>query len=208
MQQGAGSRSTPVGPILAIVGGALLAIASFLPWATVSGGGTEVSATGMDGSDGVVTLVAGLAALACGVIAMKAGRRALAVITIVAGLAGAGLGLYDALTAKDTVLDAAAEEVATSSGATFEEIRTFLDAAIDSGELGISISIGLYLVIGGGVLALVGGVMQMSGASSGEPAMPEGFATSSAASPPATPMQTDMPSPAAPAPPSPDAPAP
>ena len=71
MQQSAASRSMPIGPVLAIVGGALLAIGSFLTWATVSGAGTEVSAKGMDGSDGVVTLVAGLVALACGVIAMR-----------------------------------------------------------------------------------------------------------------------------------------
>lgn len=212
MQQSAGSRSTPIGPILAIVGGALLAIGSFLSWATVSGTGTEVSATGMDGSDGVITLVAGLAALACGVIAMKAGRRALAVIAIVAGLIGAGVGLYDALTAKDSVLDSASEEVATQVGATTEEVRAFLDDAIDAGQLSISIGIGLYIVIGGGVIALVGGVLQMGGkgasASVGAPATPAGFATSSAAAPPpAAPMQSDMTPPAAPAPPPPpDAP--
>lgn len=212
MQQSAGSRSTPIGPILAIVGGALLAIGSFLSWATVSGTGTDVSATGMDGSDGVITLVAGLAALACGVIAMKAGRRALAVIAIVAGLIGAGVGLYDALTAKDSVLDSASEEVATQVGATKEEVRAFLDDAIDAGQLSISIGIGLYIVIGGGVIALVGGVLQMGGkgasVSVGAPATPAGFATSSAAAPPpAAPMQSDMTPPAAPAPPPPpDAP--
>ncbi len=188
MEQGTASRSMPIGAILAIVGGALLAVGSFLSWATVSGAGTEVSASGMDGSDGIVTLVAGIIALACGLLAMKAGRRILAIVTILAGLAGAGLGIYDALTAKDSVLDAAAEQVATQVGATVDEVRALLDDAIDAGELSISISLGLYVVIGGGVLALVGGVMMLGtkGASTSAPAVPAGFAAATAAtSPPA-----------------------
>jgi len=209
MQQSAGRRSTPIGPILAIVGGALLAIGSFLTWATVSGAGTEVSAKGVDGSDGYYTLVAGLVALACGLVSMKAGRRALAVVAIVAGLLGAGVGLYDALTAKDRVLDSAAEQAATQLGATPEEVRTFLDEAIDAGQLSISITIGLYVVIGGGVIAIVGGVMQMGGkgATASAPSMPGGFAATSAAPPAAAPMPSEMaPPPAAPPAPPPAAP--
>jgi hypothetical protein len=210
--QESGSRSTPIGAILAIVGGALLAIGSFLTWATVSGAGTEVSAKGVDGSDGYVTLVAGLVALVCGLAAMKAGRRVLAVLTILAGIVGAGLGIYDALTAKDSVLDAAAEEVAIQVGATPEDVRALLDQAIDAGQLGISISLGLYIVIGGGALALVGGVMLLGarGAGAGEPAMPAGFAAAGAAQPAASPpvagSMTDEPPPAAPTPPPPAAP--
>jgi hypothetical protein len=185
MEQGTAGRSMPIGPILAIVGGALLAIGSFLSWATVSGAGTEVSATGMDGSDGVVTLVAGILALACGLLAMRAGRRILAIIAILAGLAGAGLGIYDAVTAKDSVLDAAAEQVASQVGATVDEVRALLDDAIDAGQLSISISIGLYVVIGGGLLALVGGFLMLgsTGARSAAPAAPSGFAAAEASAP-------------------------
>jgi hypothetical protein len=186
MEQGTAGRSMPIGAILAIVGGALLAIGSFLSWATVSGAGTEVSASGMDGSDGVVTLVAGILALVCGLLAMRAGRRILAIVTILAGLAGAGLGIYDAVTAKDSVLDAAAEQVATQVGATVEEVRALLDDAIDAGQLSISISVGLYIVIGGGLLALVGGFLMLGtkGAGKAAPAEPAGFAV--AATPPAS----------------------
>ena len=199
MQQSV-SRTTPIGAILAIVGGALLAIGSFLSWATVSGAGTEVSAKGVDGTDGYVTLVAGLVALATGLAAMKAGRRALAIVAIVAGIVGAGLGVYDATTAKDSVLDAAADQVAAQVGATPAEVRDLLDAAIDAGQLGISISFGLYIVIAGGVLAIAGGALQMGakGPSAGAPAMPAGFA-STLAPPPAAPMMVEtMPTPAAP----------
>jgi hypothetical protein len=201
MEQGTAGRSMPVGAILAIVGGALLAIGSFLSWATVSGAGTEVSASGMDGSDGVVTLVAGILALACGLLAMRAGRRVLAIVAILAGLAGAGLGIYDAVTAKDSVLDAAADQVATQVGATPDEVRALLDDAIDAGQLSISISVGLYVVIGGGLLALVGGFLMLGsrGTTSAAPAEPAGFAT--VASPSPTPSSPPVATSSDPAPP-------
>jgi hypothetical protein len=157
------STTRPIGAILAIVGGALLAVGSFLSWASVSGGGTSVSAKGIDGSDGYITLIAGLVALGAGAAMMRQTRRALAVLVLLAGLVGGAVGLYDALTAKDSVLDSAAEELAPTLGASVDQVRALLDQAIDSGELSISISIGLYIVIAGGLVALVGGVMSMRG---------------------------------------------
>ena len=56
----------PLAGILGIVGGALMAVGSFLAWAEVSGGGTSVTAKGVDGSDGYITLVAGLVAVVLG----------------------------------------------------------------------------------------------------------------------------------------------
>src|SRR5678815_4979915 len=100
---------TPVAGILGVVGGALLALGSFLTWAEVTGGGTSVTAKGVDGSDGYITLVAGLVAVVAGIMMARGTRRVLAVLVILAGIVGGGIGLYDALTAKDSVLDAAAE---------------------------------------------------------------------------------------------------
>lgn len=199
MADTAGSTRAPIGAILAIAGGALLAIGSFLSWAQVSGGGTSVSAKGIDGSDGYITLVAGIIALGAGVAMMKQTKRVLAVLVLLAGLIGGAVGLYDALTAKDSVLDAAAEEIAPGLGASAEEVRTLLDQAIDSGELSISISIGLYIVIGGGILALVGGILSMRGGSQ-EAAAPAA-ATSGvmdAGAPPAMPSTPPAEPPAAP----------
>ena len=81
-------------------------------------------------------------------------------------IVGGGIGLYDALTAKDSVLDAAAEELAPAFGVSAQQVRTVLDQAIDAGQLGVSISIGLYVVIGGGVVALVGGILGLRGSGS------------------------------------------
>ena len=161
---------TPVAGILGIVGGALMALGSFLAWAEVSGGGTSVTAKGVNGSDGYVTLVAGLVALVAGILMAKGTKRVLAVVVILAGIVGGGIGLYDALTAKDSVLDAAAEELAPTFGASAQQVRTVLDQAIEAGQLNISISIGLYVVIGGGIVALAGGILGLRG--SGEPALP------------------------------------
>jgi len=193
MNQTDSATSTPVAGILGLVGGALMALGSFLAWAEVAGGGTSVIAKGVDGSDGYITLVAGLVAVVAGiVIATGTGRVLAAVLVILAGIVGGGIGLYDALTAKDSVLDAAAEELAPSFEASAQEVRTVLDQAIDAGQLSVSIGIGLYVVIGGGVVALAGGILGLRG--SGEPAVPGQGAT------PATPATTIAGSDAPPAP--------
>src|SRR5262245_6983200 len=136
-----GGRVTRTAGVVAIVGGALLAVGSFLPWAEVSGSGASVTAKGLDGSDGFVTLAAGLVAAVTGIVLLRSPRRAVAVVAVVAGLIGGGLALYDAITAKDSVLDAAAEELAPSFGVSSEQVRAALDQAIDAGQLGVSISI-------------------------------------------------------------------
>lgn len=161
---------TPVAGILGVVGGALLAVGSFITWAEVTGGGTSVTAKGVDGSDGYITLVAGGVAVVAGIMMARGIRRVLAVLVILAGIVGGGIGLYDALTAKDSVLDAAAEELAPTFGATAQQVRTVLDQAIDAGQLSVSIGIGLYVVIGGGVVSLVGGIIGLRDA--GESAVP------------------------------------
>ncbi|HKX34597.1 MAG TPA: hypothetical protein VJP03_04620, partial [Actinomycetota bacterium] len=81
-------------------------------------------AKGVDGSDGYITLVAGIVAVVAGVVIARGARRMLAVVMILAGIVGGGIGLYDALTAKDNVLDAAAEELAPTFGASAQQVRT------------------------------------------------------------------------------------
>jgi hypothetical protein len=171
----------PLAGILGIVGGALMAVGSFLAWAEVSGGGTSVTAKGVDGSDGYITLGAGLVAVVLGIVMASGTKRVLAVLVILAGIVGGGIGLYDALTAKDSVLDAAAEELAPSFGASAELVRTALDQAIDAGQLSVTISIGLYVVIAGGIVALVGGILGLRGSSE-----PEVAGQTAAPAPPVT----------------------
>jgi hypothetical protein len=191
----ADSRSTPLGPVLAIAGGALLAIGSFLTWAEVSGGGQSESVSGTEGSDGWITLIAGLLVVGAGVAAFRATRRPLTILIIAMGLVGGGVGLYDALTAKENVIAEVAEQSAAASGASVAEVRAVLDQLIDSGQIGISIGIGLYVVIAGGILAVVGGALQLSGTRSTASTV---FGTESVSSTtaPATPARDDFPPPA------------
>lgn len=172
MQASETNRPTHLGGVLALIGGGLLVVGSFLDWAEVSGTGTSVTASGTEGTDGWITLVAGALALVAGLTLVRgAGKRAVAILAIVAGLVGGGVGLYDALTAKDSVLDSAAEELARGYGGSVEQMRALLDAAIDAGELGVTIAIGLYLVIVGGAIAIIGGGIALRRASAA-PAMP------------------------------------
>jgi hypothetical protein len=193
-------RGAPVGAVIAIVGGALLAVGSFLSWAEVSGGGVSVTAKGIDGSDGYLTLAAGAVVILVGLAGLRMGRRLLGVIAILAGLLGGGFGLYDALTAEDSVLDAAAEEIAPQFGVSADEVRAILDEAIDAGQLDISISIGLIIVIAGGAIAVIGGVLMLGRGSA--PAAPAAAAPSepvpAAAMPPAS-TPASAPEPLAPA---------
>lgn len=194
-------RGAPTAAIVAIVGGALLAVGSFLPWAEVSGSGASVTAKGLDGSDGYITLAAGLVAVVVGLVMLRGTKQAVAVLVILAGLVGGGLAVYDAVTAKDSVLDAAAEDLAPSFGVSADQVRAALDQAIDAGQLGVSISIGLYVVMAGGLVAIVGGVLGLRRTAS-EP-MP---ATQAATDAPPMPTSTPAaPEPGeAPAPPPPD----
>lgn len=196
--------------IAAIVGGVVLAIASFLPWAEVSGQGASVTAKGIDGSDGYLTLGAGIVAVLVGVvIMMRGGKRILAVIAILAGIVGGGIALYDALTAKDSVLDAAAEELAPSFGVPTDQVRAALDQAVDAGQIGVSVSWGLYAAVAGGLVVLVGGVLGLREAAA-EPvaATPEPMTSAApepmtSAPPPDVASETDVAPPPSP-PPGPD----
>jgi hypothetical protein len=57
---------------IAMIGGALLVIGVFLPWATVSMGPFSASASGINAWQGVVDLIMGLALIVGGVLLLKA----------------------------------------------------------------------------------------------------------------------------------------
>jgi hypothetical protein len=158
-------RRAPIGAILAIVGGALLVIGSFLSWAEFSGAGQSEVVSGVDMTDGWVTVVAGLVVVAVGIAATTAPQlRPLAVAAGIVGAFGVGFGLFDALTLTDSALDSVAEETAMATSVSFQELRALLDVLIDSGQIGISMGIGLYVVIAGGVIAVVGAGVQLASA--------------------------------------------
>jgi hypothetical protein len=203
--------------LFAIVGGALAAVGSFLAWASVSAAGQQVTAKGTDGSDGYITLVAGIILIIYGVARLTGNamgtKKAMAVIAIVAGLVGGGVAVYDAATAKERVLDEAASQVASSAGVSETQARTLLDQAVASGQVDISLSFGIFVVIAGAVLGLVGGVMGLGSSGETAPAMPGMSPTGPSTSPAPMPMPgapeppaPQMAPPAAPEPPAPEMP--
>ena len=133
MQQETQTSKPSAGAIVAIVGGVMLAIGSFLTWATVSVDTTALinklaetlgvsaeqlqgvstdsfsqSVSGWDGSDGKITLVVGVIIIIAAIVmfAKPRLREAMGVVVIVAGLVGGGVAAYDASRVKDVANDA------------------------------------------------------------------------------------------------------
>ena len=155
------ARRPTTAAILAAVGGAIAAVGSFLPWAKVSldlsklglPGVPSQSAnvSGTDGGDGWITLAAGVIAIiaAIGFLTAKSrgARRGFGILAILAGLVAAGVGIYDLTQLKSSASDALA-------GSSLAEV---------SDAFKVSMAFGIFLVIGGGVLALLGGILGMRG---------------------------------------------
>ena len=217
------AKASPVPMILGIVGGALLFIGSFLTWATASIDvskfaealgvdpallqsavpDTSYSTSGTGGSDGIITLIAGLVVIVVAVVLfVKADLgKIMGALMVVGGAIGAGIALYDLSTlnsAKDDILGEAA--------------GVLQGAGIDPGVLNdvvkVSAGIGIWVCILGGLIAMVGGIMALMNKASAAPAMTSSTGTSAApatsgfeSSPPAAPP---MSTPAAPQPPAPD----
>ena len=80
----------------------------------------------------------------------------------IGGLVAAGVGVYTAVTIRDQLVDAAATELS----------RVEVERALDSGLLQLTIAIGLYLVIAGGIQGIVAALVALG--SRDEPVAPSG----------------------------------
>ncbi len=164
---------SPAG-ILAIIGGALLVIGSLLPWAKVSIdidqfasvlgvdpaqlAGADVATSqnigGMD-ADGLFTLIAGIVVVVCaGIYLAKRANTTLSVLILLGGLLGAGVALFDILS-KDRQLDDALAEAGPDLQAIGLSADTFKEV------FSVTFSLGIYICVIGGVLALIAGAMAL-----------------------------------------------
>jgi hypothetical protein len=137
---------------MAVAGGLLAVIGSFLSWANASAGQFTVSAKGIDGWEGKATIFGGI-------------------LLLIGGIVAAGVGTYTAVTAKDQVIDGAASEIAKTLGIPLEQARAAVNQAVNSGALKIALDIGLFMVIAGGAIGIVAGLLAMS-TKTPAPAMP------------------------------------
>jgi hypothetical protein len=110
-----------------LIGAILMIIGAIMPWASVMG----IGVSGLEG-DGWFCLIAGVIAGVFAFLKLNWGKW----IVVLMGLVGAVVGIIDYMKIKDAV---------AATGAMAEA------------GMGISIGIGMYLVIVGGIVALIGG---------------------------------------------------
>ncbi|MEX2274343.1 MAG: hypothetical protein WEA10_02095 [Actinomycetota bacterium] len=167
------------GPIVMIVGAVVMAIGSVLPWATISIQAAERSIGGLDG-DGVITVIcAVLVALAA--LVWLTGRGWGRVLGFILAIVAGGVAVYDLVNITDTASDL---------------------SVVLEGFAEVSAGIGIWLVVAGAVIAIIGGFLPGTkgapvGPSRPQPssAAPAPAATPPAATPPAPPASSAPPPP-------------
>jgi hypothetical protein len=169
------SRPTPLrlfGFIFTALGGLLIALGSISDWATVIflGGRFEDSATpGIDVVEGKVALGLGVLMLVA-IVALRMARsigirRLLATGICVAAAVSITIAVLDVVRADDRfggyAVDKLATQLSAASGLSLQQARHKVETFIES-EGSIEIGLGLWLVLGGGVLGLVGGLLDLA----------------------------------------------
>jgi hypothetical protein len=158
--------------ILGIGGGSFLAVGSFLRWATgavdidkiagvlgidpaqlpagLRATGTA-SITGLDIGPGRWMLVTGaVVVIASALLALRSSTQVLALVMIFGGAVGGSMALYQATVGKDGMIDDVARVL----------IGAPLPGSLHT-YVSVSIGIGIWLCVIGGVVAIVGGIMAM-----------------------------------------------
>jgi hypothetical protein len=169
------SRPTPLrlfGFVFTALGGLLIALGSISDWATVVFLGQTFpdSATpGIDVPEGKLVLTLAVLMLV-GIVAMRLARtigirRLFAGGICVAAAAAITVAAFDVVRADDRfggyAVDKLAEQLSASSGIPLEQARTRVEAFIGT-EGSVDIGLGLWLVLSGGVLGLVGGLLDLA----------------------------------------------
>jgi hypothetical protein len=160
----------------------------------VSAGPFTEQSMGIAGWEGKATIVAGAVMIAAGIRVLAGSHQAMARLrpsAAIGGVAAAGVGLYTAVTIRDQLVEAVATDLP----------RAEVERALDSGLLELTIGVGLYLVIAGGVQGIVAAIVAMG--SRDEPVDPSGaglrgwshLGEEAHGIPPTPPATIDMPAP-------------
>lgn len=139
---------------LALAGGVLAVVGSFLDWAEVSAGPFTEQPKGIDGWEGKAAIVSGVVMVAAGIRVLAGSHQAMARLrpsAAIGGLVALGVGLYTTVTIRDQLIEALAREIP----------RAEVERALDSGLLELTIGIGLYLVIAGGVQGVIAALVAL-----------------------------------------------
>jgi hypothetical protein len=171
-------RRRPVGAFVAVLlGGVLAVVGTLQPWFKGSGDLSPVgilsrrSRAGIHSTEGKIVFAAAIVALLLGLLVLASrtrGPRVFAgLLILVAGLAAGGYGVYDILTAKSQFIDGVLARVPEQVRAS---VRAILERTFDTGRLKITPQIGVYLVVIGGLLLVVGAILAMASPVTAEPA--------------------------------------
>jgi hypothetical protein len=213
-------RATSAAPFLMVGGAVLILIGSLLAWyrlgVTLASIGTSrsVTITGVRTNPGRIFLAAAFVVAALGAAAWASGnastKRLLAVIgAVAAGFVGV-VAVYDALTPKSQVIDAAARDLGGAGGGFV--FRRIIEGLFDRGIIKIDVQTGLWVVVAGAALALVGSLFVAPSPPVSAGAWSSGIATATPAGAPISPEPASpapaSPAPAAPTPSRPSAPVP
>lgn len=160
---------------ITVLGGVAMALGAVLTFAKVDVGQLPIDARsigGLDTPDGKLFLGVGIALVVLGGLMWIATSAALRRVAAVLAILGAAFMLYAAIVditgIEDESLDAIAEAgAATTPGVTVEQVR----AALEQFNVSIKPGIGLYIVLAGAALGVIGGVLALL-AKRPEPALP------------------------------------
>ena len=171
------SRPTPLrlfGFLFTAAGGLLIALASLQTWATVgivddAAGILDTAIPGIDRVEGKATLAMGVAILV-GLVTLRVvgshpTRRTVALLITLCAAAALLIGVLDLSDTRGRFDDAGAERliesVASMRHVPIDEVRRGLEE-IGSSVIEISVGVGLWLLLAGGALGLVGGLLDLA----------------------------------------------
>jgi hypothetical protein len=161
-----------VGFLFTAAGGLLIAFGSLQTWATVRFLGQtfpDSGTPGIDISEGKVTLVVGILVLV-GIVVMRivktvGTRRAVALGICLGGVSALALGLITVSRAEDRFggynVEQIARQLSDASGVPLDRARADVQAVVDKNG-SIDLGPGLWLVTAGGVVALIGGLLDLA----------------------------------------------
>jgi hypothetical protein len=169
------SRPTPLrflGFLFTAVGGLLIAWGAISDWATVvfQGQTFPASATpGVDVPEGKVALGLGIlmlvAIVVMRIVSTSSARRAVALAICLAAALALAIGVTDVIRADERfggyAVDRIAAALADASGQPADRVRDDVQAEVDR-DGSIDIGLGLWLVIAGGAIGLVGGLLDLA----------------------------------------------
>src|SRR5262245_52527187 len=117
------------------IGGGLVVIGSFMPWASVTSIFGTISIAGTQG-DGKITLVLGLIIVVLAILELSGTAGGIRWVTLIFGFLAAGAGVLDMTNVSSRLGEAASDVVQPAVG------------------------VGLYAVVAGGVAVIAGGFLK------------------------------------------------